>query len=179
MQYQAGVAQLAERGTRNAVTVVRLHALAPSLCSSVAEQPLGKRQTRVRFRQLGTPIVFWYSKKLDYLMNPPSPLVPAPEGYEKIECRHAHEVDKWSARLRAQEKRISEMTDEERYIFEDRIRADALVQARKNLATMTDPFNREMAAEIIRRMETSRDKAARPTEIESFQACEAKEGVAS
>ena len=129
-------------------------------------------------RQMSTPICFWYSKSLNFIMNPPSHLVPAPTGYQKIECRHAHEVDLWSARLRAQEKRIAEMTDEERDAYEDRIRVAALDEARANLAKMTDPFNREMAALIIKRMEESRVKAAKPTVVESNMACEAKEGVA-
>lgn len=127
---------------------------------------------------MGTPIVFWFNKKLDYILNAPHHSVTPPTGYQKIECRHAHEVEKWSAKLCAQDKRIAEMTDEERYIFEDGIRADALKEARKNLQTMTDPFNREMAALIIHRMEASRTKFAKPTVVESHMACESSEGVA-
>jgi len=130
-------------------------------------------------RQMSTPIAFWYSKKLDHIMNPPSWIPDPPSGYIKIECRHAHEVELWSGRLRAQEKRIAEMTDEERYLYEDAVRGNAIAEARANVAKMTDPFNKQIAALIVDRMEASREKFAKPSVVEGVMACEKEEGVAS
>ena len=127
---------------------------------------------------MGAPIAFWYNRKRDFIMNPPHHSIPTPPGYEKIECRHAHEVEKWSARLRAQDKRLAEMNDIERYEFEDALRADGIAAARKELMTVSDPFNRQIANEIIRRMVESREKHARPIQVESAMTCESKEGVA-
>ncbi len=131
-----------------------------------------------RHVQMTQPIVFWYSKKLDHILNPPSPIAPAPEGYQRIECIHAHEVDKWSSRLRAQEKRLREMTDEERYEFEEPIRAHGIACLRKALATATDRTNREFIVAAIAGLERKRE-LRRKEHVETMMHCEAKEGVAS
>ena len=128
--------------------------------------------------QMTTPIVFWFSKRLDHIMNPPHWSVPAPEGYERIECKHAHEVDKWSARLRAQEKRIREMTEEERYNFEEPIRAHGLRILREQLQKATDPVNRVFLSSSIQALERKREQR-RKEYVETFMHAEAKEGVAS
>lgn len=128
--------------------------------------------------QMAKPIVFWYSKKLDHIMCAPSHIPPAPNGYEKIECRHAHEVETWSARLRAQEKRLDDMTAEERYNFEEPIRSHMLQELRKNLRDATDPVNREFLARSIFRIERKREHM-RQEHIERVMHCEKSEGVAS
>ena len=122
--------------------------------------------------QMSQPVVFWFSKKLDHIMLPPSPLAPAPTGYQRIECRHAHEVDKWSARLRAQEKRLREMNDEERYNFEEPIRAHGIAELRKLLANSTDQANREFLAQGISNLERKRE-ARRKEHVETFMHIEA------
>jgi hypothetical protein len=128
--------------------------------------------------QMSKPVVFWWSKKLQFIMVPPSHVVPAPEGFEKIECRHAHEVDTWSERLRQQEKRIHEMTLEERYNFEEPIRAHMMAELRKNLAEAKDPTNRAFLARAIEKISEKRENMRKDV-IESKMACESKEGVAS
>jgi hypothetical protein len=128
--------------------------------------------------QMSKPVVFWFSKKLSHMMCPASPLAPAPAGYERIECRHAHEVDLWSNRLRAQEKRIREMTDEERYNFEEPIRAHMLSELRANLQKATDPVNREFLARSIEMIERKREQR-RKEFVETAMHCEREEGVAS
>jgi hypothetical protein len=101
----------------------------------------------------------------------------APVGYEKIECRHAHEVEKWSSRLRAQEKRLREMTDEERYNFEEPIRAHGLIELRKQLAQAKDPVNRGFLDAAIRLLERNRARQ-KQEKTETFMHVEAHEGVA-
>jgi hypothetical protein len=128
--------------------------------------------------QMSKPIVFWYSKKLQHIMVPPSHLVPEPVGYERIECRHANEVDLWSERLRQQEKRIHEMTLEERYNFEEPIRAHMMAELRKNLANAKDPVNRQFLQRAIEKISEKREKMRKDV-IESKMACESSEGVAS
>lgn len=111
-------------------------------------------------------------------MNPPHHSCHAPEGYERIECRHAHEVDKWSARLRAQEKRIREMNDEERYNYEEPIRAHGIAVLREALSKATDPVNRVFLSSSIQALERKREQR-RKEHVETMMHCEAKEGVAS
>ena len=134
----------------------------------------------VKQAQMSKPIVFWHNKKRDHIINAPAPNAPPPTGYQRIECVHAHEVEKWSNRLRAQEKRIREMSDEERYAFEDAIRYDMIQEMKKNLAASTDLQNRLFLDAAIKDAEIRRERA-RPVHIvrETFQACEAEEGVAS
>ena len=130
--------------------------------------------------QMSKPIVFWFNKSRDHIMNAPGPLIQPPTGYQRIECVHAHEVDRWSSRLRAQEKRIREMTDEERYKYEDALRYDMIQEMKKNLASSDDLPNRMFMQAAIDYAEKQREKA-RPVHIirETYQACEAEEGVAS
>lgn len=130
--------------------------------------------------QMTKPIVFWFNKKRDFIMNPPGPDCLPPTGYERIECRHAHEVDTWSNRLRAQEKRIHEMTVEERYVFEDAIRFDMIEEMKKQLAEAPNPQSKMFLTAAIEHF-TQRREAARPAHqaIESHMGCESEEGVAS
>jgi hypothetical protein len=134
----------------------------------------------VKQAQMSKPVVFWHNKKRDHIMNAPGPDIKPPFGYQKIECVHAHEVDKWSSRLRAQEKRIREMSDEEFYLYEDAIRAEQIAELKKNLENSPDLVNRLFMKAAIEHAEKQREKA-RPVYIqrETYQACEAEEGVAS
>jgi hypothetical protein len=34
--------------------------------------------------QMSQPVVFWFSRSLDYIMLPPSPVAPAPTGYQRL-----------------------------------------------------------------------------------------------
>lgn len=134
----------------------------------------------IKQTQMSRPIVFWFNKTRDFIMCAGHPTATPPTGYQRIECVHAHEVELWSNRLRAQEKRVREMTDEERYQYEDAIRYDMIQEMRKNLADATDLQNRLFLAAAIEHAEKQRDKY-RPANIvrETYMACEAEEGVAS
>lgn len=128
-----------------------------------------------RYVQMAKPVVFWHSVKLDHILLPASPIAPAPTGYQRIECRHAHEVEKWSERLRQQEKRIREMTDEERYNFEQPIRDHGIAELRKALKAATDPMNRGFLLRAIENIESKREKARKEyvetyMHIEGFEA---------
>jgi hypothetical protein len=131
----------------------------------------------LHYAQMSKPVVFWYSKKLQHIMCPPSIVHDPPSGYEKIECRHAHEVDKWSNMLRAQEKRVKEMTDEERYNFEEPIRAQGIAELKKQLMH-ANPINRGFLEAAIKLLEMKREERKKEV-VETAMHCEAKEGVAS
>src|SRR5882672_3240190 len=107
---------------------------------------------------MSEPVVFWFSKKLDNIMMPASPIAPPPIGYERIECRHAHEVDTWSARLRAQEKRIYEMTEGERFEYEGKIQSHIIAEMEKCLANSTDATNKQFMAWFIEKAKAKREK---------------------
>lgn len=111
-------------------------------------------------------------------MCPPSPVAPPPKGFERIECRHAFEVDMWSRRLRAQEKRVREMTETERFDYEGKIQHSIIEEMKQCLANSTDAPNREFMAYFIRQAEDKREKR-RMEVVETYMHCESKEGVAS
>jgi hypothetical protein len=127
--------------------------------------------------QMSKAIVFWFNRSADFIMCPPSPVAPAPAGFEKIECRHAAQVDMWSRRLRRQEKRIREMTDVERFEFEGKVQSGIIEEMKKCLANATDQVNREFLSYFIKKAEEKRS-ARRMEVVETFMHVEAKEGVA-
>jgi hypothetical protein len=130
-----------------------------------------------RNAQMTKAVVFWFNRSADFIMCPPSPIAPPPAGFERIECRHAHEVDSWSARLRLQEKRVREMTEFERFEYEGKIQYAIIEEMKKCLANSTDTVNREFMAHFIKVAEEKRAK--RQVEVmETYMHCEAQEGVA-
>jgi hypothetical protein len=127
---------------------------------------------------MSKPVVFWRQKKTSFIMLPADPNCQAPAGFDKIECIHAHEADKWSSRLRDQEKRLREMSEEERYNFEEPIRSAMLRELEDNFRKANDPVNREFIAASIKLIKERR--ARQQTTIqESYMRFESKEGVAS
>ena len=111
-----------------------------------------------RNSQMAQAVVFWYNRSADFIMCPPSPIAPAPAGFEKIECRHAHEVDSWSARLRLQEKRVREMTEFERFEYEGKVQAQIIEEMKACYLRSNDPVNKEFMAIAIRNAEAKREQ---------------------
>ena len=128
--------------------------------------------------QMSVPIVFFWSQKLGHIICPPHWSVPAPAGYEKIECRHAREVEIWSERLQRQEVRFHQMNLEQRFYFEEPIRQHMMEELKKNWRDATDPKNRAFLARAIDKISAKREQLRKDV-IESWMHCEAKEGVAS
>jgi hypothetical protein len=131
-----------------------------------------------RYAQMSKPVVFWHQPKTDFIMCPPSPLAPPPTGFQKIECRHAAEVDMWSRRLRRQEKRIREMTDVERFEYEGKVQSEIIAEMEACLARSNDSVNKQFMAHFIRLAKENREKR-RMDVVETFMHCESTEGVAS
>lgn len=126
---------------------------------------------------MSKPVVFWINREADFIMIPPSPIAHPPTGFQKIECKHAHEVEAWSARLRAQEKRYREMTDIERFDYEGKVQSSIIAEMRACLARSTDAMNRRFMAIAIAKAEQKREQR-RMEIVETYMHCEAKENVA-
>jgi hypothetical protein len=132
-----------------------------------------------QYAQMAEPVIFWFCPKLDYIMLPASTIAPPPSGYQRIECRHAYEVDIWSGRLRAQEKRIFEMTDLERFEFEGRIEAHIIEEMELCLKNSVDSNNKQFMQWFIQKAKERRAARRPPAQPENYMACEGSDGVAS
>ena len=116
-------------------------------------------------------IVFYHHRKTGKIIVGFPESWPIPDffkkaGYQKIVCRTMREVDKWDQRIRDQEKREEEMTDEQREAFEGPIR-DA---CRKELVTKymnaRNPINKEFCRQALERIDA--DERRRKMTRESF-----------
>ncbi len=123
--------------------------------------------------QLPKAVVFLYAKKIDWIILPADPRMELP-GYERIECRHAHEVEKWSEKLRAQEKRMRELKDEERYNVEEPLRVYGEQELVKALREATTESNKRFLARSIENIRKKRE-AARKEYVESYMHVEGYE----
>jgi len=131
-----------------------------------------------QYAQMAKPVVFWFNRSADFIMLPASPIAPPPKGFERIECRHAHEVDIWSRRLRRQEQRVREMTEVERFEYEGKIQSGIIEEMKRCLANSTDPTNKQFLAYFIAQAEKKREDRRLELAV-SYMECEASEGVAS
>jgi hypothetical protein len=67
-----------------------------------------------------------------------------PPGYERITCHHTHQAERWSARLNAQDKRVAEMNDYKRELFEGPLRADLRRELRAKIQNARNGINRRL-----------------------------------
>lgn len=123
-------------------------------------------------------VTFWYSAKLDRILvglpeQYPIPPVLQAQGFNKIVCRSAREVEIWSAKLRDQERREAEMTDEQRESVEGPLRA----QLRRELVHLRDnarnAFNRDFCQHALDQIDEI--EAKQKEKRESYMHCEAAE----
>jgi hypothetical protein len=129
--------------------------------------------------QMSKPVAFWYNRNFDFIWNPPSALIDnPPEGFERILCYHAHEVEFWSKKLRAQEILQHEMQEAKRKEVEDAIEKASIDELRQGLQNSNDSVNKEFMARALEKAQKRRD-TRKPWTIEPAMACEKKEGVAS
>jgi hypothetical protein len=104
--------------------------------------------------------VFWYSEKLDRIRVGAPEVFPIPqelqaEGYNKIVCRNAHEVEIWSQKLRDQERRDKEIEDAKREAIEGPIR-DAI---RSELVYKRDHARNAINRDAMQRAIENHDEA--------------------
>ncbi len=96
----------------------------------------------------------------------PLPRPFAAAGFQKIVCRTAGEVDLWDKKIREQEKREDEMTDEQREAFEGPIRAWARGQLVTSMLNARNETNREFCRHALEKMDE--DERRRKMKKESF-----------
>ncbi len=116
-------------------------------------------------------IVFWFSKKLNHIRVGlpeayPVPPVLAKMGYEKIVCRNAHDVDRWSEKMRAQERREEEMTEEQRDAFEAPLRAALRKDLVDKMMHSRNPMNRDFCRAALKKIDE--DESRRKMKRESL-----------
>lgn len=123
-------------------------------------------------------VVFYHSKTIDaanggrVMVGFPEQF-PAPKGFVKIVCRSAAEVEKWSEKLRQQERRDDQMTDEQREAVEGPIRDYARKQLLHLMANARNQVNRDFCKAALDLMD--KDDAKRRMKRESFMHIEAAE----
>jgi hypothetical protein len=99
-----------------------------------------------RNAQMGKKIYFWHNPRTDHIYQGAGPQFDSfmPPGYERITCNHAWEAERWSQRLRDQEKRIAEATDYERELIEGPMRVDLRAELNKKIKEARNGVNRRL-----------------------------------
>lgn len=78
-----------------------------------------------------------------------------PLGYERITCSHTYEAEAWSVRLDAQDKRIAEMNDYQRELFEGPMRADLRRELRDKIHKARNGINRRMLEHALAQLDAA------------------------
>jgi len=116
-------------------------------------------------------VVFYYNAKTDHTIvgfpeNFPIPPSWKKIGYVKYVCRTAAEVDKWDKRMRNQEQREEQMTDEQREAFEGPMRQYARQELTQKMLTSRNAINREFCRQALAKLDE--DERRRKMKKESF-----------
>lgn len=98
--------------------------------------------------------------------NFPVPPSFAKAGFQKIVCTSAHELEIWSQKLRDQERRDEEMTDEQREAFEGPIRAWARQELVTSFMNARNAINKEFCRFALNKFDE--DERRRKMKKESF-----------
>ena len=96
------------------------------------------------------------------------------KGYVKIVCETAAEVDRWSQKLRDQEKRHEEMTDEQRESIEGPMRKAARAELYQKMVNARNAMNREFCRFAIEQIDAYEENLKKK-KVESFMHAEAFE----
>ncbi len=116
-----------------------------------------------------TAVVFYWNKDTDHTLVGFPEQFPCPhKGYQKIVCQNAADVDRWDAKLRAQEKRIEEMTDEQREAIEGPMRRQARAELYTLMANARNEFNREFCRQGIAKIDEYEEELKKK-KTEKFQ----------
>jgi hypothetical protein len=123
-------------------------------------------------------IVFWHSQKLNRIVvglpeQYPVPAVLQQLGFNKVVCRSAHDVEIWSQKMRDQDRRDEEMTDEQREAFEGPIRQAIRADLHWKMMNSRNAINREFCRQALVKMEE--DEKKHKSQRESYMHVEAAE----
>lgn len=116
-------------------------------------------------------VVFYHNPKTQRIIvgfpdNFPVPPSFAKNGFQKVVCRTAHELEIWSQKLRDQERRDEEMTDEQREMIEGPIRAWARAELVTAYMNARNPINKEFCRFALDKLDE--DEKRRKMKKESF-----------
>lgn len=103
-------------------------------------------------------VVFWRNIKFNRIVVGCPEAWPAPKGYEKIVCRSAVEVQKWSDKMRDQDRRDAEMTAAEREAIEGPIREYARKELIHKMLNAKDQKNRDFCRWALDKMDEDEKK---------------------
>lgn len=121
-------------------------------------------------------VVFYHSKKLNHITIGAPEAYPVPQimvnwGYEKVVCRTARDVEIWSQKLRDQEKREAEKTDEEREAFEGPLRGALRKDLVSRMLNSKDAMNREFCRQSIAQIDAKAEEVKKNQRV-SYQHAE-------
>ncbi len=124
-----------------------------------------------------TAVVFYHNPTTDHTLVGFPEQFPCPHrGYQKIVCQNAVEVDKWDKKLRAQEKRIEEMTDEQREAVEGPMRRQARAELYTKMVNARNDFNREFCRQAIAQIDAYEDELKKKKTEAYMHLCGFEEG---
>lgn len=116
-------------------------------------------------------IVFYRNPTTDHIVvgfpeNFPVPPSWAKAGYVKHVCRTTHEVEIWDQKMRDQERREAEMTDEQREAAEAPVRAYVRQELTQKMMNSRNAVNREFCRQALLKLDA--DEERRRMKRESF-----------
>lgn len=108
-------------------------------------------------------VVFYYNPTdkriiVGFPDNFPVPPSFAKAGYQKIVCTSAHELEIWSQKLRDQEKRDEEMSEEQRERLEGPIRDWARKELISSMMNARNPINREFCRAALQKLDEDTER---------------------
>ena len=119
-------------------------------------------------------IVFWVINKTQRIVVGCPEAWPAPRGMTKVVCRTTREVEKWSQKMRDQDRRDEEMSAAERDLVEGAMREYARADLNHRMATSTNQMNRDFCHFALQKMDEE-DARRKMEKRESWMHCESHE----
>ena len=116
-----------------------------------------------------TRVVFYENPTTGHILVGFPEQFPCPhKGYVKIVCQNAADVDRWDKKLRDQERREAEMTDEQREAVEAPMRRQARAELYQKMVNARNAMNREFCRQAIAKIDEYEDMLRR-NKTESYQ----------
>jgi hypothetical protein len=116
-----------------------------------------------------TRVVFYHNPTTDHVLVGFPEQFPCPHaGYQKIVCQNAAEVDRWDKKLREQERRTEEMSDEQREAIEAPVRRAARADLYTKMINARNEINRAFCRHAIEQIDAY-EESLKKKKVESFQ----------
>ena len=82
----------------------------------------------------------------------------APNGYIKVVCQNAREVEQMSQKMREQDRRDEEMTEEEREAIEGPLRRHARQELTHRMMNSTNQINRDFCRFVLQKLDEDENR---------------------